>query len=109
MKCVKVDLIGKMRSAAIGLTEFTLYFVSLFTYNYKSRLVARYFIRGEEYKIQRYLWDFKFSRRRVWCSELSSGLYCRVKLSTDVSDVRTASIIRDEWYFSYAFYLLTLS
>jgi uncharacterized membrane protein YkvI len=28
-------------------------------------------------------WDFKFSRRRVWCSELSSGLYCRVKwLST---------------------------
>jgi hypothetical protein len=29
-------------------------------------------------------WDFKFSRRRVWCSELSSGLYCRVKwLSTD--------------------------
>jgi hypothetical protein len=40
----------------------------------------------------------KFSRRRVWCSELSSGLYCRVKwLSTDVSEVRTASIIRDEW------------
>jgi hypothetical protein len=32
------------------------------------------------------------------CSELSSGLYCRVKwLSTDVSEVRTASIIRDEW------------
>jgi hypothetical protein len=32
-----------------------------------------------------YKWDFKFSRRRVWCSELSSGLYCRVKwLSTDV-------------------------
>jgi hypothetical protein len=22
------------------------------------------------------LWDFKFSRRRFWCSELSSGLYC---------------------------------
>jgi hypothetical protein len=39
-------------------------------------------------------WYFKFSRRRVWCSELSSGLYCRVKwLSTDVSEVRTASII----------------
>jgi hypothetical protein len=38
--------------------------------------------------------DFKFSRRRVWCSELSSGMYCRVKwLSTDVSEVRTASII----------------
>jgi hypothetical protein len=37
-----------------------------------------------------------------WCSELSSGLYCIVKwLSTDVSEVRTASIIRDElgyWY-----------
>jgi hypothetical protein len=30
----------------------------------------------------------------LWCSELSSGLYCRVKwLSTDVSEVRTASII----------------
>jgi hypothetical protein len=29
-------------------------------------------------------WDFKFSRRRVWCSELSSGMYCRVKcLSTN--------------------------
>jgi hypothetical protein len=25
------------------------------------------------------LWDFKFSRRRVWCSELFSGLYCRVE------------------------------
>jgi hypothetical protein len=25
------------------------------------------------------MWDFKFSRRRVWCSELSSGLYCRLK------------------------------
>jgi hypothetical protein len=43
------------------------------------------------------LWDFKLSRRRVWCSELSSGMYCRVKwLSTDVSEVCTASIIRDE-------------
>jgi hypothetical protein len=38
------------------------------------------------------LWDFKFSRRRVWCSKLSSGIYCRVKLlSTDVSEVNTAS------------------
>jgi hypothetical protein len=33
----------------------------------------------------------------IWCSELSSGLYCRVRLLlTDVSEVRTASIIRDE-------------
>jgi hypothetical protein len=40
------------------------------------------------------MWDFKFSRRRVWSSELSSGMYCRVKwLSTDVSEVRAASII----------------
>jgi hypothetical protein len=47
-----------------------------------------------------FMWDFKFSWRREWCSELSSGLYCRVKwLSTDVSEVRTASIIRDEWWW----------
>jgi hypothetical protein len=40
------------------------------------------------------MWDFKFSRRRVWSSEMSSGMYCRVKqLSTDVSEVRVASII----------------
>jgi len=25
------------------------------------------------------LWDFKFSWRRVWSSDLSSGMYCRVK------------------------------
>jgi hypothetical protein len=24
-------------------------------------------------------WDFKFSQRRVWISDLSSGMYCRVK------------------------------
>jgi hypothetical protein len=41
----------------------------------------------------------------VWqdvSSELSSGIYCRVKwLSTDVSEVRTASIIRDDhdWWW----------
>jgi hypothetical protein len=36
-------------------------------------------------------------QKYYWCSELSSGLYCRVnRLSTDVSEVRTASIIRDE-------------
>jgi hypothetical protein len=45
------------------------------------------------------IWDFKFSRRRVWCSELSSGLYCRVKrLSTDVSAVRT----HPWWWRQYA-------
>jgi hypothetical protein len=42
----------------------------------------------------------------LWCSELSSGLYYRVKwLSTDVSEVRTASIIRDDthpWWVSSA-------
>jgi hypothetical protein len=43
------------------------------------------------------MWDFKFSRRRVWCTELSSGLYCRVKLlSTDGSEVRTASSLMME-------------
>jgi hypothetical protein len=26
-----------------------------------------------------FMWDFKFSRQQVWCSELSSGMYCRVK------------------------------
>jgi hypothetical protein len=36
-----------------------------------------------DYKQHSVMWDFKFSRRRVWCSELSSGLYCRVEwLST---------------------------
>jgi hypothetical protein len=25
------------------------------------------------------MWDFKFSRRQVWCPELSCGIYCRVK------------------------------
>jgi hypothetical protein len=40
------------------------------------------------------LWDFKFSRQRVWCSELSSGIYCHVNLlSTDVSEVRRSKII----------------
>jgi hypothetical protein len=35
--------------------------------------------------------------RQLKCSELSSGLYCHVRLlSTDVSEVHTASIIRDE-------------
>jgi hypothetical protein len=50
-----------------------------------------------------FMWDFKFSRRLVWCSELSSGIYCRVKwLSTDISEVRTAS--RRQFWTSY-FYM----
>jgi hypothetical protein len=30
------------------------------------------------------------------CGDKPSGIYCRVKLSTNVSEVRTAYIIRDE-------------
>jgi hypothetical protein len=51
------------------------------------------------------VWDFKFSRRRVWCSELSSGIYCRVKwLSTDVSEVwlPPSSEIHPWWWRQYA-------
>jgi hypothetical protein len=41
--------------------------------------------------LNRFPKDFKFSRRRVWSSELSSGMYYREKqLSTDVSEVRAA-------------------
>jgi hypothetical protein len=56
------------------------------------------------------MWYFKFSRQRVWCSELSSGIYCRVKLlSADVSEVHTASIIRDHpWWCNTAVSLITL-
>jgi hypothetical protein len=41
------------------------------------------------------MWDFKFSRRRVWSSE-SSWIYCHVLnwMLTDVSEVCAASIIR---------------
>jgi hypothetical protein len=43
------------------------------------------------------IWNWKHHHL---LSELSSGIYCRVKwLSTDVSEVHTASIIRDEWAF----------
>jgi hypothetical protein len=36
----------------------------------------------------------------LWCSELSSGLYCHVKrLSTNVSEVHTASIITHPWWW----------
>jgi hypothetical protein len=37
-----------------------------------------------------YLRDFKFSRRRVWCSELSSGLYCRVGMMEAVRTSETS-------------------
>jgi hypothetical protein len=36
------------------------------------------------------LWDFKFSRRRVWCSELSSGIYCRVMMMEAVRTSETS-------------------
>jgi hypothetical protein len=56
--------------------------------------VVWYWCLAKRYPV---LWDFKVSRRRVWCSELSSGMYCRVKwLLTDVSEVRTASIIHPD-------------
>jgi hypothetical protein len=41
---------------------------------------------------------YKFYLNHYSRSGLSSGIYCHVKwLSTDISEVRTASIIRDEW------------
>jgi hypothetical protein len=44
-------------------------------------------------------WDLKFSWQRVWCSELSSRIYCRVKwLSTDVSEVRTSETSVDNHF-----------
>jgi hypothetical protein len=51
---------------------------------------------------EKWLWtaqwnDINGRKLKELCSELSSGLYCRLKwLSTDVSEVRTASIIRDD-------------
>jgi hypothetical protein len=45
--------------------------------------------------------DFKFSRRRVWSSELSSGMYCRLKwLSTDVSGGTYCLHHPDDFMFS---------
>jgi hypothetical protein len=41
--------------------------------------------------------DWVYTEQWLTCSELSSGMYCRVKwLSTDVSEVRTASIIKGD-------------
>jgi hypothetical protein len=37
-------------------------------------------------EVHEFFWDFKFSRRRVWCSELSSGMYCRVKEAVRTSE-----------------------
>jgi hypothetical protein len=50
---------------------------------------------GKNPVFKTHLWDFKFSRRRAWSSE-SSGMDCRVLnwMSTDVSEVRAASLIR---------------
>jgi hypothetical protein len=39
------------------------------------------------------MWDFKFSRRRVWCSELSSGIYCRVKWWRQYAPLKRRSTI----------------
>jgi hypothetical protein len=52
--------------------------------------------------IYKHLWDFRFSWRRLWSSE-SSGIYCRVvkSMSTDVSEVRAASI-RAWWWRQHA-------
>jgi hypothetical protein len=53
------------------------------------------FVNGGEFIHQ--LSDYQLPKNDSTRSELSSGIYCRVKLlSTDVSEVRTASIIRDE-------------
>jgi hypothetical protein len=32
-----------------------------------------------ERNLSEFMWDFKFSWRWVWSSELYSGMYCRVK------------------------------
>jgi hypothetical protein len=54
------------------------------------------------FRFYQFLWDFKFSRRRVWCSQLSSGIYCRVKLlSTDVSEVRTETSVDNHFIRQY--------
>jgi hypothetical protein len=46
-----------------------------------------------------FMWDFKFSRRRVWCSELSSGMYCRVKSSSLMMEaVRTSETSVDNHF-----------
>jgi hypothetical protein len=55
------------------------------------RIEVRFICSGDTIGI---MWDFRFSRRRVWSSEYS-GMYCRVLnwISTDVSEVHAASII----------------
>jgi hypothetical protein len=40
-----------------------------------------------------FIWDFKFSRRRVWRSE-SSGMYCRV-----LNWMSTSIIHRSPWWW----------
>jgi hypothetical protein len=55
-------------------------------------------VRTSDVRISEVRHDFSLSVYYIaGCSELCSGIYYRVKLlSTDVSEVRTASIIRDE-------------
>jgi hypothetical protein len=56
------------------------------------------------HKKQTFPWYFKFSWRRVWCSELSSRMYCHVKwLLTDVSEVRTASETSVDNHFTWQY------
>jgi hypothetical protein len=42
------------------------------------------------------MWDFKFSRRRVWCSELSSGIYCVRTSETSVDNHFTRQYIPED-------------
>jgi hypothetical protein len=42
--------------------------------DWATRLTNILIIYPKKKLIKEFLWDFKFSRRRVWCSELSSGL-----------------------------------
>jgi hypothetical protein len=39
------------------------------------------------------MWDFKFSRRRVWCSELSSGLYSTIILHGSTTQKTALNIV----------------
>jgi hypothetical protein len=44
--------------------------------------------------VEEIVWDFKLSRRRVWCSELFSGMYCRVRNCFTVCGIYFLSIFK---------------